>query len=105
MTGRRFFKTNENRPKTDEWVMEFEKDSIFRALLEPLSYVGPMRQAQDHNNPVGINRHDILHGTCFDYGDSKINGYKVLSLLNYIGDTVYEAKQYLDKRHDQNAKK
>jgi hypothetical protein len=64
-----------------------------------------MRQPQDFNNPIGINRHDVLHGNCVDYGDSKINGYKVLSLLNYIGSTVFEAKQYLDKEGFQESNK
>ena len=105
LTGKRFFRIKAKEPLTKEWAKNFEGDIVIKLLLEPLSYSGPMRQPQDFNNPIGINRHDILHGNCVDYGDSKINGYKVLSLLNYIGSTVFEAKQYLDKEGFQESNK
>jgi hypothetical protein len=99
ITGKRFFRSNKSKePLTNEWVKNFEGDLVINLLLEPLKYSGPMRKLQDFANPIGINRHDVLHGNCVDYGDSKINGYKVLSLLNYIGSTVFEAKRYLDKK-------
>lgn len=95
LTGTRIFKIKKGQSKTAEWINNVKSDSILRMLLEPLGIIGPMRQAQEFGNPLGINRHDILHGDCFDYGDSKINSYKVLSLLNYISDTVFEAKKHL----------
>ena len=98
LTGNRFFKSSEKHPQTAAFVNKFESDLIIRLLLEPLNYSGPMRKPQDFDKPLGINRHDVLHGNCVDYGDSKINGYKVLSLLTYIGTTVFEAKRYLDKK-------
>ena len=101
LTGSRFFKTTKKHPQTEEWVMKFEKDTIIRALLEPLSFTGPMRQPQDIDNPIGINRHDVLHGNSVAYGESKINGYKVLSLLNYIGDTVFKAERSLEQKGSQ----
>ena len=50
-----------------------------------------LRQIQIPNEPLGLNRHDVLHGDSFDYGEDKINSYKALSLLLYISETVYEA--------------
>ncbi len=61
-------------------------------LLEPLKYTGVMRQIQDLDNPLGITRHDVLHGDSVDYGEDGLNSYKALSLLNYLGETVYIAK-------------
>jgi hypothetical protein len=105
LTGSRFFKNKAKSPQTTEWVNNFTGDSVIKLLLEPLKYSGPMRKSQDIDNPIGINRHDVLHGNCVDYGDSKINGYKVLSLLNYVGDIVFEAKQYLDRKDSQESDK
>jgi hypothetical protein len=96
LTGTRFFKIKENQPKTLTWVNKFENNSMIRILLEPLYISGPMRQSQDLNNPIGLNRHDVLHGDSLNYGDSKIVAYKVLSLMNYISETVFEAKKFLD---------
>lgn len=98
LTGIRFFTTSKKQPKTNLWVKKFENDSIPRILLEPLYISGPMRELQDFDNPLGINRHDVLHGNSVNYGDSKVNGYKVFSLLNYISDTVFEAKRFLDTK-------
>ena len=98
LMGIRFFKIRKNKSRTAPWVSNFKSDSILRMLLEPLNITGPMRRSQEIGNPLGINRHDVLHGDCSDYGDSKINSYKVLSLLNYVSDTVYEAKKHLENQ-------
>ena len=105
LTGDRFFKNKSNAPLTNEWLKNFETDSFTKILLEPLKFSGPMRKSQDIDNPIGINRHDVLHGNSVNYGDSKINGYKVLSLLYYIGDTVFEAKRFLDRKESYEADK
>jgi hypothetical protein len=102
LVGIRFFKIRKDDPKTSLWVSNFESDSILRLLLEPLITIGPIRSTQDENNPLGINRHDVLHGDCTDYGDTKLNSYKVLSLLNYVSDTVYEAKKHIDEKKSKN---
>lgn len=105
LTGDRFFKNKAKAPLTNEWLKNFEADSVIKILLEPLKFSGPMRKLQDFDNPIGINRHDVLHGNSVDYGDSKINEYKILSLLYYIGDTVFEAKKFLDRKDSQEADK
>jgi hypothetical protein len=56
-----------------------------------------MSKMQDHLKPIGFNRHDVLHGDCVDYGDDKINSYKALSLVNYLSETVYMAKEHFEK--------
>jgi len=104
LTGTRIFKIKKGQSKTTDWINTVKSDSILRMLLEPLGIIGPMRQAQEFGNPLGINRHDILHGDCYDYGDSKVNSYKVLSLLNYISDTVFEAKKYLETNSKESEK-
>lgn len=97
LTGFRFFKIKNHQPLTSSWVKNVKRDSIIELVLEPLKHTGVTRQVQNFSNPLGINRHDVLHGDTVDYGKDKVNSYKALSLLNYIGETVYMAKQYIDK--------
>lgn len=83
--GERYFSIKKGAPKTKKYVEQLQRDSFMETLFSPLKEVGPYRKNQDSNNPVGINRHDVLHGDSVDYG-TKINGYKVLSLLFYISE-------------------
>ncbi len=94
VTGIRFFKLNKNKPATASWAETFQTDSIISILLEPLKINGITRKLQIANSPVGLNRHDILHGESCDYGESEVNSYKALSLLNYIGLTVDQIKKF-----------
>jgi hypothetical protein len=95
LTEKRFFSMRNGQPSTSDWVKNFDSDSILGLVLEPLNHTGVTRQIQDNNNPLGTNRHDVLHGTSVDYGEDKINSYKALSLLNYIGETVHIAKLHI----------
>jgi hypothetical protein len=99
LIGIRYFKNPNGIPKTKDWLIKFQTDSVLRMLLEPLSISGPMRMPQDLSKPIGINRHDVLHGASNNYGSKKINSYKVLSLLYYISDTVYDAKKFLENNN------
>lgn len=97
LTSFKLFQLRNNEPTIREWADEFDTNSILSALIEPLRIQGPMRKKQDPMNPSGLNRHDVLHGDSVDYGDDKLNSYKALSLLNYIGETVYLAKERTEK--------
>lgn len=101
LTGFRFFKLPKQKPATEAWISNFNSDSILEIALEPLRQVGVARQLQDLSNPLGINRHDVIHGNSVDYGEDKINSYKALSLLNYLGETVYFAKQHFEENKNQ----
>lgn len=96
LTNKRFFSTHHKKPVTKGWTSEFEDDVIMKAVLEPLKHKGKVRNFQKPENPIGINRHDVLHGNSVDYGDNKLNSYKTLSLLFYLCDTVYEASKSLE---------
>ncbi|MCB0549353.1 MAG: hypothetical protein KDD19_17375 [Phaeodactylibacter sp.] len=89
-TKNRFFSSREKVPVTKKWVEAVEKTAIVEIFMEPLKIHGPVRKNQDFSNPIGINRHDVLHGNSVDYG-TKVNAYKVLSLLFYIGEITLEA--------------
>jgi hypothetical protein len=97
LTTFRFFKTINSKPAIKAWTDEIDSNSIISALLEPLRIQSPMSKMQDHLKPIGFNRHDVLHGDCVDYGDDKINSYKALSLVNYLSETVYMAKEHFEK--------
>ena len=99
ITGFRFFSIQKGQPATAAWAENLQRVSIMDIVLEPLKHTGIARQKQDLNHPLGINRHDVLHGDSMDYGEDKINSYKALSLLNYLGETVYLAKQDFDVKN------
>lgn len=94
ITGQRFFskehRTNGTIPRTKKVVDSFGGMEFTKDLLQPLIQNDINRQNQDSNNPNGMNRHDVLHGQSLNYGDDQFNSYKCLSLLNYVGDFIYE---------------
>lgn len=94
ITGYRFFKLRHGEPLTAK-IVEAQIDSITSVLLEPLKYRGQTREKQNIDLPIGINRHDILHGDSTDYGENPVNSYKAFSLLTYIGLTL---EQLLEKK-------
>lgn len=94
LTGHRFFKMKKGDPDTRKWADTYEKDTIISMLLEPLRITGETRRIQETSRPSGLNRHDVLHGDSCDYGRDKINSFKALSLLNYIGLTLDEIKKF-----------
>lgn len=96
ITGYRFFSQKNFKPVISEWVSTFQEDSFTRLLLEPLNIINDSRKVQDHSNPNGLNRHDILHGDCFDYGDNIVNSFKTLSQLYFLGDVVFTLKKDLN---------
>jgi hypothetical protein len=95
ITGFRFYKLKNNSPVVSSWVSKFEANTFNALLLNPLNIVNESRQLQIVNNPLGINRHDVLHGDCFDYGEDRINSFKCLSQLLYLGDVVFTIKRDL----------
>ena len=99
LTDKLFFVGNKKnrKPATAKWAEQFE--STFAAMTMPLEELGITRKHQSFGKPVGINRHDVLHGASLDYGENPINSYKALSLLNYIGLTIYELKGLHGKKH------
>lgn len=92
ITGARFFSVKRGNPKTSNWVSNFKPDSFTSLILEPLTRTGVVRLSQNPENPNGLNRHDVLHGDCYDYGENKVNSYKTLSLLLYVGEIVFDSK-------------
>ncbi|MEQ8416007.1 MAG: hypothetical protein RIB71_16120 [Imperialibacter sp.] len=94
VTGHRFFKMKKGNPETLQWADTYQKDTVISMLLEPLRIAGETRRVQETNKPSGLNRHDVLHGDSYDYGQDKVNSYKALSLLNYVGLTLEELKKW-----------
>lgn len=97
IVGSRFFSLKKGRPATTDWASEYEQGDYVSLLLRPLLEVGEARRIQEKGKPSGVNRHDVLHGDSLDYG-TKVNSYKALSLLIYVGVTIYELKEWLEKR-------
>jgi hypothetical protein len=98
--GSRFFTVKKGMPTTTSWASAHqERDDYVSLLLSPLIEVGEARRIQEMGKPSGANRHDVLHGDSLDYG-TKVNSSKAFSLLTYIGNTVYELKEWLQRREN-----
>lgn len=97
ITGYRFYSQKQSKPVISAWVSNFPEDTFTRLLLEPLNIINESRQGQDFSNPNGLNRHDILHGDCFDYGEDRVNSFKALSQLLFLGEVVFTLKKDLNK--------
>jgi hypothetical protein len=93
ITGVRFFKTKNGIPSTSNWTISFATDTFTGLLLEPMKNLAVSTQLQDPGNPTGLNRHDVMHGDSYDYGEDKTNSYKALSLLLYVGEIIYDSNQ------------
>lgn len=93
LTNVRFFSVKKGIPKTSEIIEKFDGTNLTLDLLKPLNLISSNRKNQNLENPLGINRHDILHGQSTDYGDDKFNSYKAFSLLNYISDVLFYAME------------
>ena len=92
LTGFRFYKIKgKHKPATEKWVANFPTGSFTEILLAPMKDKNVTRQEQIQKKPHGLNRHDVLHGDCSDYGGNKSYSYKALSLLYYMVETVYDA--------------
>lgn len=94
ITGFRYFKMKKSIPATKKWAANFTPNSVFDVFLEPLKKENPLTKKQEKVQS-GINRHDILHGDSVDYGEDIANSYKAFSLLCYLSDVVYDAKDIL----------
>jgi hypothetical protein len=92
ITGIRLFKARKGKLASRLWAQERAKSgSIKYLLLQPLMEMSPMTLEQRHvkdSRFEGINRHFVLHGENYEYGDSKVNSYKALSQLSYVGLTI-----------------
>lgn len=71
-------------PHTRSWAEEqLKADSFLNMLLNPLINKYSFNEANSEINPLGVSRHDILHGSSIAYG-SQVISCKSLSLLSYI---------------------
>jgi hypothetical protein len=94
--GSRFFSVKKGKPTTTSWASAREQDDYVNLLLKPLVEIGEARRIQEMGKPSGVNRHDVLHGDSLDYG-TKVNSYKAFSLLTYIGGTIFELSDWLER--------
>lgn len=105
LLGVRFFKIkNDNSPSTDKCLSEIGQKNILSLFIEPLRVTGISREKQNSNMPMGLNRHDVLHGDSTNYGSDKINSYKALSLMNYIGEIAWKVAEYNEKNSNDQPK-
>lgn len=107
LTGFRYFKTSNSQPATKKWVSNFIAGTFTEMFLNPMKSKDVFRQNQIPNEPLGLNRHDVLHGDSLDYGDNIVNSYKALSLLFYMAEIIYDANKELvipskEKSHNEN---
>ena len=93
ITEIRFFKVKNGNPKTASIVDNYNGFELTLDLLQPLNLISSNRQLQNFEKPLGVNRHDIMHGQSTDYGEDEFISYKALSLLIYISDVIFDATE------------
>lgn len=84
--------------KTSKWAKFVQSGSIMSIMVEPMRNDGVVRRSFDKQSiPIGINRHHVMHGLSFNYGEDRINSYKAASLLCYVALVVPEVKKHIEK--------
>ena len=94
ITGEKLFQQYNKRMKTESWINSNVTNKFIKAYLEPFctpSAIVASKQEKDKYQGI-MNRHLILHGIDTDYA-TKVNSLKAISLLNYVGTFLYEAKK------------
>jgi hypothetical protein len=89
-------KAKEFKPHTYNWANQYEAESIYSIMLEPLKHKGGFNKHYSEFNPIGISRHDILHGASTDYGTQLIS-CKAMSMVSFVGESVYDASRHMEK--------
>lgn len=85
--------------RTSKWAKFVQSGSIMSILVEPMRYDGIIRRTFNRqSHPVGINRHHVMHGLSYDYGEDRVNSYKAASLLCYTALVVPEVKKHIESR-------
>jgi hypothetical protein len=94
LLGTHLFRKRKGSPATLQFTNQFATDVFLSSLLEPLRREGQIRvDTRRLKTTSGVlNRHGILHGSIIDYA-SEENSFKVISLLSYLSDIVYDAVQ------------
>lgn len=88
-----FFKNNKSknlkklgiyRPEIEE-SLKMHLSDFSQLLMSPLSGQNAINDSWDNVDdwPIRFNRHEIIHGIDFDYGN-ELNSLKIISLINYI---------------------
>jgi len=83
------FLSNRGKPRTAIYV-ESLTDQYLAAMLSPLAKRLPINASKRRNRKkksAELNRHAVLHGESWDY-DSRANGFKAISLINYVAHVV-----------------
>lgn len=82
-------------PPTATWLSQYRTESVYRFMLEPLKHKAGFNAHKSQFNPIGVSRHEILHGESVDYGNEIIS-CKAISLLNFVGEWIYEASKHIE---------
>jgi len=73
--------------KMQNWAIKKNEEGISKVMYSALNEVTIFQAESLPHDRNSISRHAILHGGNVSYG-TKINGFKVLSLLGYITDLI-----------------
>ncbi len=80
-----YFFSAKDKIKINKTISELPSSEIFDAFIKPTlveTSIGSSKKDQNIDGSI-FNRHEILHGINLSYG-TRINGYKTISLLDYI---------------------
>lgn len=96
--GAKKIEKNVYKPYTEKWANQLSTDFITGILIEPLKHKGGLNKHRKEPKVDGlVTRHQVLHGESYDYG-KEIHSYRALSLLYFVSEIVYKAKEKLSKK-------
>jgi hypothetical protein len=91
------FNKKDKKPAISRYLEKNAAKDLNYLLLSPLHKESLINTSNILNSKSNsFNRHEIMHGTCNNYG-TLINSFKAISFLYYIGEILYSNNLYSNK--------
>lgn len=89
VAGAQLFRKRHKVPVITEYVRRLDANPLCIAFLHPLCISLPLTASEYERGPGfdQLNRHQVLHGECTDYG-TEVNSLRAISLLNYVAQML-----------------
>ena len=93
ITGYKLYTTEKKKPKVAKYHQKLKDGTLDHILLQPLTISSTLiSQNEPGGSQYALNRHLVLHGLSLDYG-TKINSCKAISILNFVGEILFESNK------------
>ncbi len=93
LTGFKLYAKEARKPKVSHYVKKLKEGSFSSIMLQPLTINNALNSSEKDSKLYNglLNRNEVLHGISINYG-TEINGCKSLSILNFVGESLWKSK-------------